>query len=906
MKKMPLLLCLSILCCALQAQTLVADINTLPRGSHPERLRSSGSGVVFLADSETYGQELFHSNGTSAGTELILDAAKGVASGDYLDFDVFNQRCYVLSYAENTVTLWRYQFNNKRLNVLRQFTDLKGASRHNSGRFTQVGNEVFFWIGGNNTHELWKIRASSGQVERVAQFPDLLTLGEMGALNNLLVFSAVYKNGNTELWRSNGSPSGTQMIHTFNGAGAFVSNLQNFQNQLVFIAKDAANGQEIWSTDGQSAAILLNLVPGTGSYQPQGLAVNKNFLYFAAEDEQTGAEMWQSNGTLANTRSIGNIFSKKQRISGFKRLNPYDLGVMITVFNDSTQTEELWYFGSQGAAIARKIKALAEPGYLFGKNLQGVSDGFFFYFLARAPRYGTELWVIRSITQTPGRLVRDIYPGIGSSEIQHLTLTTQGAFFSAETDQHGPELWFSNGQSKTYQVSTLNQRNGDSKPGNFFIFRDYFLFTANQPATGRETWVSKGNGSSTGLLSDINPGKGSSFPANFTPQQGLTYLFTAFTEDHGVELWRSMVVNERATLVKDINPGHLPGAYSSMSQLKNKVLFGGQTLTEGNELWISDGTSSGTQLLKDIWPGSNASQPTLYGAAGVFGDSVVVFLANDGTGPELWRSNGTAAGTYPLLDMNPGAGGISLLGKLTRLGRYAYFSVYSQNQGYRVWRTNGTKAGTEAIASALGQNFVAYQDKILFNGEEPYSGAELWCYDTLRRFSFLLNDINPGPASSNPANFAVFDKLLYFSANDGKSGVELWKTNGIRNATTLFQDINPGAASSFPQELLAHGAYLHFSAEEPFTGRELWYLPAGAPYAKPRADLNTGSASSNPAELTLYFNEIFFRADDGKSGIELWKIAMPDVANLREETAAVIPPTLLLAPTPQDIPRVSL
>jgi hypothetical protein len=86
----------------------------------------------------------------------------------------------------------------------------------------------------------------------------------------------------------------------------------------------------------------------------------------------------------------------------------------------------------------------------------------------------------------------------------------------------------------------------------------------------------------------------------------------------------------------------------------------------------------------------------------------------------------------------------------------------------------------------------------------------------------------------------------------------------------------------------------------------LWYLPAGAPYAKPRADLNTGSASSNPAELTLYFNEIFFRADDGKSGIELWKIAMPDVANLREETAAVIPPTLLLAPTPQDIPNPSL
>jgi ELWxxDGT repeat protein len=65
----------------------------------------------------------------------------------------------------------------------------------------------------------------------------------------------------------------------------------------------------------------------------------------------------------------------------------------------------------------------------------------------------------------------------------------------------------------------------------------------------------------------------------------------------------------------------------------------------GSELWITDGSIAGTRIVKDINPGSAASNPgSLTNVNGT-----LYFTANDGVhGPALWKSNGTAAGTVML------------------------------------------------------------------------------------------------------------------------------------------------------------------------------------------------------------------------------------------------------------------
>jgi ELWxxDGT repeat protein len=84
-----------------------------------------------------------------------------------------------------------------------------------------------------------------------------------------------------------------------------------------------------------------------------------------------------------------------------------------------------------------------------------------------------------------------------------------------------------------------------------------------------------------------------------------------------------------------------------------KAIFEAIDPTNGTELWVTDGTSAGTTLVKDIFPGTSGSFP---GAFTLLRNGKAIFQANDGTnGTELWITDGTSAGTALVKDIWPGA-----------------------------------------------------------------------------------------------------------------------------------------------------------------------------------------------------------------------------------------------------------
>ena len=108
--------------------------------------------------------------------------------------------------------------------------------------------------------------------------------------------------------------------------------------------------------------------------------------------------------------------------------------------------------------------------------------------------------------------------------------------------------------------------------------------------------------------------------------------------------------------------GTFPGAYATSGEIGigdltvfgNRLLFKGYDSTHGSELWVTDGTAAGTAMLADIDPGSASSNP--YGFK-VFGNRVL-FQANDGVhGSELWVTDGTTAGTSLFGDVVAGSVG---------------------------------------------------------------------------------------------------------------------------------------------------------------------------------------------------------------------------------------------------------
>ena len=122
----------------------------------------------------------------------------------------------------------------------------------------------------------------------------------------------------------------------------------------------------------------------------------------------------------------------------------------------------------------------------------------------------------------------------------------------------------------------------------------------------------------------------------------------------------------------------------------SKLFFSAYTAAEGRELWCTDGTAGGTYLVKDIMAGTGSGIGDYFELTAYNHNGVLYFRGNDvANGIELWRSDGTAAGTYLVKDISPG-NSTSSVGYFASIGNVLYFTAFS---GSQLWRSDGTVAG---------------------------------------------------------------------------------------------------------------------------------------------------------------------------------------------------------------------
>ena len=411
------------------------------------------------------------------------------------------------------------------------------------------------------------------------------------------------------------------------------------------------------------------------------------------------------------------------------------------------------------------------------------------------------------------------------------------------------------------------------------------------------------------LVKDIYPGSDSSFPEDITKFNDKLY-FSAFNNENGDELWISDGTRSGTQLLVDINPGRsnfdfpYPSFPSGFTEFNDKLYFSAFDNENGDELWVSDGTSSGTQLLVDIRPsrryfysGSYAVSSSPYDLT-EFNDKLY-FSANDGeNGQELWVTDGTSSGTQLLVDIRPGTtyegrfyyevGYGSFPGDLTEFDGKLYFSANNGESGRELWVSDGTGSGTQLLvdinssSSSSPRDLTEFDGKLYFSADDSENGEELWVSDGTSSGTQLVADINSS-SSSSPRDLTEFDGKLYFSADDGENGEELWVSDGTSSGTQLVADINPGSSSFSPFGFTEFDGKLYFSADDGENGRELWVSDGTSSGTQLVADINPGSDDgfdsnlySNPSDLTVVGDELFFRADNGEVGRELFKLTIDD------------------------------
>ena len=323
-------------------------------------------------------------------------------------------------------------------------------------------------------------------------------------------------------------------------------------------------------------------------------------------------------------------------------------------------------------------------------------------------------------------------------------------------------------------------------------------------------------------------------------------------------------------LLKDIYPGarsSFVGAGPNFTAVGATVYFAANDGVHGFELWKSNGTAAGTVLVKDINPGSKGSYPA--SLTNVNGS--LFFQANDGHGDALWKSNGTAAGTVVVKDIPSG------VNSLTNVNGTLFF-IANDDPGLEVWKSNGTAAGT-VLVKDINPRFGSAPDQLtningtLFFQATDGHGYELWKSNGTAAGTVLVKDINPGSGSPDLYHLTNVNGTLFFVGNDGVHGKELWKSNGAAAGTVLVKDIKPGSGSglTYTLELMNVNGTVFFQANDGVHGYELWKSNGAAAGTVLVKDIWPGSGSSDPYHLTNVNGTLFFEANDGVHGKELWK-----------------------------------
>lgn len=262
------------------------------------------------------------------------------------------------------------------------------------------------------------------------------------------------------------------------------------------------------------------------------------------------------------------------------------------------------------------------------------------------------------------------------------------------------------------------------------------------------------------------------------------------------------------------------------------AFFGAYDSTQGG-LWRSDGTSAGTRFLGGGEPAtiSNGLLLPSYGPSGAVIGNVLVYRGYTGArNAELWRTDGSVAGTSLLLDLHepqPGFGSVgggstpgSCGAGFVSSGTYAFFDLIS-NGSRRLYRSDGTTPGTIEIGSFPGASRVCV---LAFHGGTLY---------------FEVQIFQPGLA--NPPGM-------------------LWRSNGEPGGHAQVTDAS-GAPLRAPWNMVEMNGALHFFSNSA-AGVSLWRLSAGDPIPRPvlAPQPNTYDQRQLPVIAAVTGSALLFRA----------------------------------------------
>jgi ELWxxDGT repeat protein len=370
------------------------------------------------------------------------------------------------------------------------------------------------------------------------------------------------------------------------------------------------------------------------------------------------------------------------------------------------------------------------------------------------------------------------------------------------------------------------------------------------------------------------------FPLNFISYKGNLYYNNVGCGNNGPDgIYKTNGDSQGTSLLGIFNE------YPERRGVSGKYIYFGQA----NSLWVINGETNQVQMLKD----NLSSIPTHITDL----NGIALFTEN---GTNLWRSDGTEAGTYKIKDLP--------VWKIVSDGTYAYISDQLD-----VWKSNGTASGTVKMnlrqpievttntddsTSVLASSLTEWNGNIFFieqyyygykfkklNGNASINLAETGCHldcgttcTVCDGFGITASTLN----SIYPTSSGIY---FFGEANASGSGLyELWKSDGTVSGTIKVLTFSAGVVpsnrnttepprannyNSYPKQ--SYDDIFYFTASDPTHGVELWRSDGTAAETFMVKDINTGTADSKPLDLGVIDGICYFSAKTADNGREIWK-----------------------------------
>jgi ELWxxDGT repeat protein len=922
LKPLIILLCLPFVQPAWgQTASLVMDIGRTggqESHSYPGPFLSLGGKALFLAEEPSSGREMWVSDGTAAGTELLADACLGPCPADLEALGhggggVF----WIAQDSSSRDLLWWSDGTRVGTRALRRDVLRIQSPPSSGGSFAFAGGVLYFVGCSGSRCDLWRSDGTEEGTRPVVSAPpwESGSVGRLQAVGSTVFFLAAERPfDDFGVWKTDGTEAGTRLVKELE---IYPRLTAATPDRFFFVASiRTGEGEELWASDGTEAGTrVIASFPRDDAISSWLKAAGRR-VYFVADDVVHGEEIWRTDGTPQGTVRVTD-FGYHDPFPG--RLAPWQLeevGDRVVFFaTNGLDDVKLWTAAGSRESMAPLAAICEESCDFLDSNRRLAKAGGRVVFEGIDAGHGVEIWSTDG-TPTGTRRLSDACPGSCGSVSAGPVVSGSAAWFAMATRQGDPrmELWRSDGTPQgTRRFARLDTT---------WFIDDLFLAAAGRKIFfsaadeyGWEPWVSDGTPEGTGLVEDIARDDSGSGPWDLTPV-GEALFFNACSGPYGSEaaIYRSGGTAETTAAVFESGSFERCRPYEPARTLvpaAGKVFF-----IEEGQLWGTDGTAGGTVLLLQA---DDEIDQYLGGALVEHQGRLYFPFANQGV-MEIWSSDGTPAGTAKVLGLPEEAGWIS---HMASLGSELYFTAVGPSVELNPWRTDGTAAGTRRLTDA---DIAFSQDKdpqfVRLGANVFFAGDNLWKTDGTPQGTAKLRDLDDYPLDDKFTDLTVFGGTLYFfaksprgralwrsdgteagtvivkefllddfhnpergyltifqgrlffAADDGIHGRELWTSDGTAAGTALVRDVFPGPEPSGPSHLAVAGGRLFFAADDGLNGRELWESDGTAAGTRLRQDISPGGLSSSPGELTVAGSRLLFSANDGVTGRELWALPL--------------------------------